>query len=56
MEFEKKVTTETTTVDDSGNSPKITEHSEKTVTTEKEEPKPKHIVTEEVTITEHRES
>lgn len=56
MEFEKKVTTETTTVDDSGNIPKTTEHMEKTVTTEKEEAKPEQIVTEEVTITEHRES
>ena len=56
MDSEKKVTTETTTTDHSGDSSTRTEHTEKTVTTNKPEPKPEKQVTEEVTVTEHRES
>lgn len=56
MDSEKKVTTETTTTENSGDSTSRTEHTEKTVTTNKPEPKPEHRVTEEVTVTEHRES
>ena len=56
MDSEKKVTTETTTTDHSGDSATRTEHTEKTVTTEKAEPKPEHKVTEEVTVTETRET
>ena len=56
MDSEKKVTTETTTTDHSGDGDTRTEHTEKTVTTEKAEPKPERKVTEEVTVTEHRET
>ena len=55
MDSEKKVTTETTTTDHSGDGNTHTEHTEKTVTTDKPEPK-EHTVKEEVTVTEHRES
>ena len=51
MDSEKKVTTQTTTTDHSGDSATHTEHTEKTVTTKKVEPKPEHKVTEEVTVT-----
>ena len=51
MDSEKKVTTETTTTNHSGDGATRTEHTEKTVTTEKAEPKPEHKVTEEVTVT-----
>ena len=56
MDSEKKVTTEITTTDHSGDSATRTEHTEKTVTTEKAEPKPQHKVTEEVTVTERETS
>ena len=56
MDNEKKVTTETTSTDHSGEGGTRTEHTEKTVTTENVEPKPKPVVTETVTVTEHRET
>ena len=56
MDNEKKVTTETTSTDHSGDGATHTEHTEKIVTTEKVEPKPETIVTETVTVTEHRET
>ena len=56
MDNEKKVTTETTTTDDLGEGDTRTEHTEKTVTTEKVEPKPEPKVIEVTTVTEHRET
>ena len=56
MDHEKKVTTETTTSDHSGDGASHTEHTEKTVTTEKVVPKPAPKVIETVTVTEHRET
>lgn len=56
MDSEKKVTTETTITDHSDEGATHTEHTEKTVTTEKVEPKPDPKVTEVVTVTEHRET
>ncbi len=56
MDSEKKVTTETISTDHSGEGTTRTERTEKTVTTEKVEPKPKPIITETVTVTEHRET
>ena len=56
MDSEKKVTTETTYTDKSSEGATRTEHKEKTVTTESVEPKLKPVVTETVTVTEHRET
>ena len=56
MDSEKKVTTETTTTDNSGEGTTRTEHTQKTVTTEKVEPKPEPKVIEVTTVTEHRET
>jgi hypothetical protein len=56
MDNEKKVTTETTTTDHSGEGATNTEHTEKTVTTEKTAPKPEPKVIEVTTVTEHRET
>ncbi len=56
MDHEKKVTTETTSTDHSGDGASHTEHTEKTVTTEKVVPKPAPKVIETVTVTEHRET
>ena len=56
MDSEKKVTTETTSTDHSGEGTTRTEHTEKTVTTEKVEPKPEPKVIEITTVTEHRET
>lgn len=56
MDNEKKVTTETTTTDHSGEGATHTEQTEKTVTTEKVEVKPEPKVIETVTVTEHRET
>ncbi len=56
MDNEKKVTTETISTDHSGEGATHTEHTEKTVITEKVEPKPEPTVTETVTVTEHRET
>ena len=59
MDNEKKVTTETTTTDHSGDGAshtEHTEHTEKTVTTEKAAPKPEPKVIEVTTVTEHRET
>ena len=56
MDNEKKVTTETTTTHHSGEGATHTEHTEKTVTTEKTAPKPEPKVIETVTVTEHRET
>ena len=53
MDHEKKVTTETTTTDHSGDG---ATHTQKTVTTEKVEPKPEPKVIEVTTVTEHRET
>ena len=53
MGSEKKVTTETTTTDNSGDG---ATHTQKTVTTEKIEPKPEPKVIEVTTVTEHRET
>lgn len=53
MDSEKEVTKETTTTDHSGDGSTHTEHTEKTVTKENEEPRPEKKVTEEVTVTEH---
>ena len=56
MDSEKKVTTETTTTNHSGEGATRTEHTEKTVTTERVEPKPEPKVIEVITVTEHRET
>lgn len=56
MDHEKKVTTETTTIDHSGDDASHTEHTEKTVTTEKAAPKPEPKVIEVTTVTEHMET
>jgi hypothetical protein len=56
MDNEQKITTETTTTDHSGDGASHTEHTEKTVTTEKAVPKPAPKVIETVTVTEHRET
>ena len=53
MDHEKKVTTETTTTDHSGDG---ATHTQKTVTTEKVEPKAEPKVIEITTVTEHRET
>ena len=49
----KKVTTETTTTDHSGDG---ATHTQKTITIEKVEPKPEPKVIEITTVTEHRET
>ena len=56
MDNEKKVTTETTTTDHFGEGTTRTEHTGKTVTTERLEPKPEPKVIEVTTVTEHRET
>ena len=56
MDSEKKVTTETTTTDHPGEGATRRERTEKTVTTEKVEPKPEPKVIEVTTVTEHRET
>ena len=53
MDSEKKVTTETTTTDHSGDG---ATHTQKTITIEKVEPKPEPKVIEITTVTEHRET
>ena len=53
MGSEKKVTTETTTTDHSGDG---ATHTQKTVTTEKVEPKPEPKIIEVTAVTEHRET
>ena len=53
MDHEKKVTTETITTDHSGDG---AIHTQKTITTEKVEPKPEPKVIEITTVTEHRET
>ena len=55
MDNEKKVTTETTTTEHSGEGTSQIEYTKKTVTTETVEPKPEPKLTEVITVTEHRE-
>ena len=56
MDSEKKVTTETTTTNHSGEGATSTQHTEKTITTQKVEPKPEPKVIEITTVTEHKET